>query len=188
MYIYMYERCHLTPRRSSQLEVFLDYWQIFQRLRHNFDSTDFLFFLLLSYLSPQRYALNFFPDVVYPYFKFTSKSPAQPPLLFHCTFPSHHQLLTSPQLLQAEQVWWWQGLPFPREPKELPAVTPITGDTLALCLLESIWSLTSTHLTPRLLSYAFPLPPFPPSSFLPHIFPEHCPGPGAMLGSRTAEF
>lgn len=29
---------------SSKLEVFGDYWQIFQKLRRNFHSTDFFFF------------------------------------------------------------------------------------------------------------------------------------------------
>lgn len=40
MHIYMYEGCHLTPRRRSQLADFGDYWQIFQRLRHNFEYPD----------------------------------------------------------------------------------------------------------------------------------------------------
>ena len=48
----MYEGCHLTPG-SSKLEVFGDYWQIFQKLRRNFHSTDFFFFKLLSYLAPK---------------------------------------------------------------------------------------------------------------------------------------
>lgn len=49
----MHEGCHLAPRRSSQLEELGDYWQIFRRLRHNFESPTF-FLHFFSYLGSQR--------------------------------------------------------------------------------------------------------------------------------------
>lgn len=52
IHIYMYEGCHPTPR-SSQVEVLQDYWQIFQKLRHNFHSMDIF---LTPFSSSQKIA------------------------------------------------------------------------------------------------------------------------------------
>lgn len=133
--IYTCMKAATSQPGSSKLEVFGDYWQIFQKLRRNFHSTDFFF--LTPFLSgPQIHGSNFFPARVDPN---SSSFPRPLPrvlssLIAHS--PPQHQLQMPPSLSFMEQLRNWGVLEAgsageeaatiskKRDHKDLPAANP----------------------------------------------------------------